>query len=330
MHSLVKRSGAISKEDTERCIALMEQIPGGIPRHRIRERRTLDIQLQALHTVLVGQRDDGEEESHAHEDNLNPTDVATAQHIPSHNLYPLARKKYAQVEDIEEDRKQSAAEPGGDMDDKCAQCGTELKLMPRKSIMVCDKCGYSEPYIDTTINALPYKSNVEITNFSYKKINHFNEWLLQVQGKEGVSVPQSIIDKVRDHLTARNVCTETISTHRMREALKELKLSKMYHHVAQITAQITGVPPPKLTVEVEEKCRLMFVAIQEPFEIHCPPERKNFLSYPYCLFKFLELLGQTESLHSFILLKGKDKLMKQDQIFQKICHTLNWEFIPSI
>lgn len=308
----------------------MEQIPDGIPRHRIRERMTLDIQLEGLDTVVLYNHMPMDEDSATCIGISTPSKPITAQYIPSHDLYPLAQKKYGQVEDVEENGRKAPNDPESYADDICMQCGTQLKLMPRKSIMVCDRCGYSEPYIDTTINALPYKSNVEITNFSYKKINHFNEWLLQVQGKEGVSVPSSVMDRVRTQLVMWDICPETISTHRMRDVLKELKLSKMYHHVAQITAQISGTPPPKLSVEVEEKCRLMFVAIQEPFEIHCPPERKNFLSYPYCLFKFLELLGQTESLHSFILLKGKDKLMKQDQIFQKICYTLNWEFIPSL
>lgn len=33
---------------------------------------------------------------------------------------------------------------------------------------------------------------------------------------------------------------------------------------------------------------------------------------------------------SFTLLKGRDKLLKQDSIFKPICEILNWEFIPSI
>lgn len=120
-----------------------------------------------------------------------------------------------------------------------------------------------------------------------------------------------------------------ITTHKVRDVLKSLRLNKMYEHVTQITCKVTGQEPPHLSAEIEEKCRLMFIAIQIPFEQHCPVDRKNFLSYPYCLFKFLQLLGCTHVLKSFILLKGKDKLQKQDMIFEKICSTLGWEFIPS-
>lgn len=71
----------------------------------------------------------------------------------------------------------------------------------------------------------------------------------------------------------------------------------------------------------------MFQAIQAPFEKHCPPDRKNFLSYSYCLYKFCELLRMDEYLNHFSLLKGRDKLYRQDEIFRKICQELNWQFI---
>ena len=73
----------------------------------------------------------------------------------------------------------------------------------------------------------------------------------------------------------------------------------------------------------------MFDAIQGPFKKHCPPDRKNFLSYSYCLHKFCELLGYDNFLQYFMLLKGVEKLRKQDAIFSNICEELDWQFIPS-
>jgi hypothetical protein len=74
----------------------------------------------------------------------------------------------------------------------------------------------------------------------------------------------------------------------------------------------------------------MFIAVQPAFEKHCPKDRKNFLSYSYCLYKFFELLGYEQFLETFTLLKGRDKLARQDEIFQKICEELDWQFIPSV
>jgi hypothetical protein len=74
----------------------------------------------------------------------------------------------------------------------------------------------------------------------------------------------------------------------------------------------------------------MFAEIQEPFQRNKPPERKNFLSYSFTLYKFCELLGEDSMLVYFPLLKSNEKLYKQDQIWKKICKDLRWEFIPSI
>ena len=56
------------------------------------------------------------------------------------------------------------------------------------------------------------------------------------------------------------------------------------------------MPAPKLSPYLEDKLKLMFSEIQEPFEKHCPPTRKNFLSYSYVLYKFCELLGEVSAM----------------------------------
>jgi hypothetical protein len=324
MHAVGARLGATTLEDARRGLHEMGEL-STIPRYRTQERRILEMQLQWLEAPP---REAISPPAQARSMGAQPSGSTrrTPRCLPGHALRAGAVRAYG-VEPPPQ------APPGGPPvvvhRDKCQGCGLDLKLHAKKSILVCDSCGYSETYVDTTTNALPYKSNVEISNFSYKKINHFNEWLMQIQGKENRNVPPAVIDQVKESMIKKGIRVSDATTHMVREELKVLKMSRLYHHVAQITSQVSGKPPPTLSVEIEEKCRMMFVAIQEPFEMHCPPHRKNFLSYPYCLFKFLELLGERMSLSSFILLKGKDKLLKQDQIFEKICHSLNWEFIPS-
>ena len=76
--------------------------------------------------------------------------------------------------------------------------------------------------------------------------------------------------------------------------------------------------------------RSLFKEIQIPFMKHCPPERKNFLSYSYVLHKFCELLEYDNLLCYFSLLKSREKLQEQDKIWKKICEKLGWHFIKSI
>ena len=53
-----------------------------------------------------------------------------------------------------------------------------------------------------------------------------------------------------------------------------------------------------------------------------------FARSPYCLYKFFQYLGLPTNV--FNLLKSKEKLARQDEIFRNIvCNELNWEWIPS-
>ena len=196
--------------------------------------------------------------------------------------------------------------------------------------MTCPTCGYSVAYLDATMSSMSYNDDVEFSSFSYKRINHFNEWLQQVQAKENFEISDDILNMIMEELYKQRVKPIELTPKKVRETLKTLKLRKAYEHVAQITSKLSGSKAPHVPPEVEEMCRLMFIAVQPVFEKHCPKDRKNFLSYAYCLYKFFQLLGYDHFLDTFSLLKGRDKLARQDEIFKKICEDLDWEFLPSV
>ena len=80
-----------------------------------------------------------------------------------------------------------------------------------------------------------------------------------------------------------------------------------------------------------EKLRKNYVECSKKFKFHfinSVLERKNFLSYSYVLHKFVQLLELDEFTECFILLKSREKLHQQDQIWKDICNYLKWEFIP--
>jgi len=214
--------------------------------------------------------------------------------------------------------------------DDCPLCHETLMLVNSKAIMTCPKCGYAVTYLDATMTSMSYSDDVEFSSFSYKRINHFNEWLQQVQAKENFELSDETMNSIMDELYRQRITKlEDITQKKVREVLKILKLRKAYEHVAQITSKLTGVKPLRIPAEAEETCRLMFIAVQPAFEKHCPKDRKNFLSYSYCLYKFFQLLGYDQFLEHFTLLKGRDKLCKQDEIFKKICEELDWSVLPT-
>ena len=214
--------------------------------------------------------------------------------------------------------------------DTCPSCKDQMIAAPSSQV-VCPSCGYS---ILELGEELTYKDEQEIEKnivYSYKRENHFNEWISQFQGNESTTIGPEIIDKLRFEFKKQKVKDVKDITHpKVRALLKKLRLNKYYEHVPYITTILNGITPPKMSHCLEEKLRLMFNEIQEPFEKHCPEERKNFLSYSYVLYKFCELLGEDQYLPCFPLLKSKEKLKQQDAIWKNITKELRWEYIPTI
>ena len=214
--------------------------------------------------------------------------------------------------------------------EQCSKCGGDVTLDVQASVIVCVKCGNCEHHMGCE---LTYKEEQEIEKnvvYSYKRENHFNEWMSQFQGTESTTIPLEVIDNLRYELRKQRVKNISDITHtKVRGLLKKLKLNKYYEHVPYITTILNGVTPPRMSESLEEKLRLMFSEIQAPFEKHCPVGRKNFISYSYVLYKFCELLGEDEFLPCFPLLKSKEKLRQQDAIWKNITQTLRWEYIPT-
>lgn len=219
-------------------------------------------------------------------------------------------------------------------DGTCDSCGPghRMRRLGMESLMSCGTCGNSEPYMETNINAHGH-DKIEYQSFSYKRSNHFIEWLNASQGREHTGVPTDVLDACCKQIHLEGIPTEKVTTKTVRAILKTIGKRKHYENCTLIWSKLTGKIPARFTATQEEALKAMFLSIQEPFEearATVAPERRNFLSYSYCLFKFCELLGLDQFLGSFSLLKGRDKLHKQDLIFQQICIRLNWQFLPSI
>ena len=116
----------------------------------------------------------------------------------------------------------------------------------------------------------------------------------------------------------------------MKKILKKLALQQYYEHTTFIISKLSGIPPPTINRETEEKIRLMFKQMQEPFEKHKSKTRTNFLSYSYVLHKVFQLLGLDNFVKYFPLLKNKENLRDQDIVWEKICNELNWDYFASI
>ena len=213
----------------------------------------------------------------------------------------------------------------------CPNCNIEMMIYNIECIMECPTCGRIN-YIIIDSSKPNYKDPPpEVSYFAYKRINHFNEWLCQFQGKETTDIPEEVYNKIILEIKKERITNMALITpSKIRQYLKKLKLNKYYEHTTHIINRLNGISSPIIDKETENKLRRMFKDIQEPFMKVCPKDRKNFLSYSYVLHKFVELLQMNELKQYFPLLKSREKLHLQDIIWKDICQILEWPFYKSI
>ena len=215
--------------------------------------------------------------------------------------------------------------------DKCRQCNGVMYFKNNDGEIMCKVCGYTEDIMIVTEKSSFNDPPREVSYFAYKRINHFNEWLAQFQAKETTELPDTIYRDVYDELSKNiDFDIKSINYKSIREILKKLKYNKYYEHIPHLINVLSGEKAPKLSRRSEEMLRSLFKEIQIPFMDNCPQNRKNFLSYSYVLHKFCELLELDHLLPFFPLLKSREKLQQQDQIWEKMCKDLQWQYIPSV
>lgn len=217
------------------------------------------------------------------------------------------------------------------VENKCRSCESE-ELEYDDGELFCTQCGLSQNTRD--MNHVSFKESASkniVTNPTYKRINHFNEWLNSVTNKSTSMVPESIIDAVKLEMTKDNVTDPVeLDKRRVRLYLKRLGQSKYYDSVSSIICKISGQASLDLPHELISQLRDMFVEIQEPFERSKPKNRSSFLSYSYTINRMLKLLAYDEYMYAFPLLKSREKLLVQDMIWKGICEQLNWRYDPTV
>jgi len=222
---------------------------------------------------------------------------------------------------------------------KCEKCDGEINLDVNMGMVTCIDCGYTLQEIGThNMAILTHKEKQEFNNtyqYTYKKLQHFTDHLKNVMGIPDKVIPQNVIDKVKNHIYKDRVNLNKIDAEYIKKLLKQLKLTEYYETRYYILYQVSNIKPLKIPISIKEELKKMFCTILEPYEIHCKSiikSRKNFMSYPYVLYQFCKILKLDCYLKYFPLLKNRDKLYLQDEIWKKICNdpNVNFPFYPTV
>jgi len=212
----------------------------------------------------------------------------------------------------------------------CKYCNKgEMIPIEDEGILICNICSKYIPYLIENEKPSYKEPPKEVCFYAYKKINHFKEIISQFQGKETTQIPLIVIECIKKQIKKERIQLNELTNDKTKEILKKLGYNKYYEHIPFIKDKL-GIKPPVMSLELEEKLYCLFSEIQAPYAKYCPVNRVNFLNYYYTLFKLCELLGETQYLHFFPMLKDPEKRIEQDYIWKKICAEFNWNFIPTI
>jgi hypothetical protein len=214
--------------------------------------------------------------------------------------------------------------------DICQYCYKgELIPLEDEGILICNNCSRNIPYLIENEKPSYKEPPKEVCFYAYKRINHFKEILAQFQGKETTQIPPEVIENIKLQIKKERIELEQITNLKTKEILKKLGFNKYYEHIPFIKDKL-GIKPPVMSPELEEILCNLFIELQSPYSKYCPDDRVNFLNYYYTAYKLCELLGETQYLADFPMLKDREKRVEQDQIWRKICEELDWEFISTI
>ena len=209
------------------------------------------------------------------------------------------------------------------------ECGSEIVQEEQDGRAICKKCFKQELYLVEFDKPTYKEPPKEVSFYAYKRINHFREILAQFQAKETTHIPDEVIEKIKFQIKKERISLNQLTNTKTKDILKNLGYNKYYEHIPFIKDKL-GIKPPVMSPELEDRLCGLFYDIQRPYAKHCPDGRVNFLNYYYVLYKMCELLGETQFLSYFPMLKDRVKRIEQDEIWKKICEELDWEFISTV
>lgn len=218
--------------------------------------------------------------------------------------------------------------------DICMSCHKgEMIPQDEEGVMICNnrECGKFINFIVDSSKPSNKEPPNEVSYTAYIRLNHFKEILSQFQAKETTQIPEHVIEDIRLRIKKERISNlaEEINYDKMREILRKLGYNKYFEHIQYINS-IFGIRPPIMNEALHETLCVLFIEIQQPWAIHCPPNRTNFFNYTYTLYQLCVLLDQTQYLPYIPLMKDREKQLEQDQIWCKVCKDLDWEYYPTV
>jgi len=218
--------------------------------------------------------------------------------------------------------------------DICNFCNRgEFIPQDEEGILICNnpECSKFITYIVDSNKPSNKEPPNEVSYTAYIRLNHFKEILSQFQAKETTQIPESVIEDIKRRIKKERIkdYAKELNYDKMREILRKLGYNKYFEHIQYINS-IFGIRPPIMSDELHETLCVLFIEIQKPWALHCPPDRTNFFNYTYTLYQLCVLLDQTQYLPYIPLLRDLIKQRQMDLIWKEVCAELGWQYFPTV
>jgi len=228
----------------------------------------------------------------------------------------------------------------------CKECeSTEIVHDTKMSQLICQDCGYTEFYLDD--DTPQWSDEVQVsTPFKYTRINNFRVHLQRLQGVEAKTIPDEVIENLRQAFLNRRIDLMKVNRKMIRERLKDIGFkdnvdhTKYYNNSPIILSKLTNQRPPILSQEFIEELERDFLRIEKSFERHkdkFESNRTHFFSYNFVFNKLFRKMQEKypddenipKLIDHFPLLKSRQKLVEQDRVWRFICMDMNWNYLRS-
>lgn len=222
-------------------------------------------------------------------------------------------------------------------DEQCIECHGRLVHDVASDIFVCEDCRYEQTMTQAGDRNIGYNNSVSMTFSScrYRRETHFANHLDRFCGLVGSEkITDALIYKVMGKLKEMAVPKDDVTPDKVQEALKLLGRNELKHHKVIICVRITGKLPKRFApverTQLMEMFRPISAAFDELKRLGRFPDRVNYLSYPYTIFKFLEMLTWGHKYKQYFhVLSGPENLARQDVYWKACCEHVGFRFIPS-
>ena len=232
---------------------------------------------------------------------------------------------------------------------KCDICkGTNFANFNDHS-KICVDCGLEINIYMYTVDNIGFNQLQHINlnqKYKYEKICHFRDTVNQFQTKQNKFIPSKIFDDLEDMIekhglknkdvdqnkddksSNRKEVYSKVSKKHIRDFLSETNNNKYYEDLQLFYCKITGKIPPDIS-HLEKKLYEDFENLVDAFlKISNHTNRKNFLNSQYVLKQLLRRYNYHVKDEDLSMLKTPARIREHDEIYEKCCDLLNWNYQP--